>query len=203
MDEITQVDEMWMAKEIETSPKQCALNRNRRIRALNLLYFDDTHDSDPYHEWMVTPSEYSDTNLVCLCGKKISKCDVMSLKIDAGIKVCIGSECVKRIGGECVYREGSVGNDYYTNYQNLRETCPTCGEPKCKKYTYCGNEVCSKCIHGQREYWAGPSSSGKSAWFCPHRGYCESRSKCDPLWVSYSERAPVTKTKKNHLKKYH
>jgi hypothetical protein len=187
MDELTQVDEMWMAKEIETSPKQCAINRNRRIRALNLLYFGDSHDADPYHEWMAIPSEYKDTNLVCLCGKKIDKCDVMSLNIDANIKVCIGSECVKRVGGEC------VDTDYYANYQNLKETCPTCGEPKCKKYKYCGDDVCSKCIHGQRNYWAGPSSNGKSVWFCP-LGKC--REQCKPLWVSYSERAPVTKTKK-------
>ena len=190
MDEITQLNGIWMAKEIETSPIQCAINRDRRIRALNLHYFDDSCEDDPYCPWIAIPSEYLDTNLVCICGKKIDRCDILSLSETSDIKICIGSECVKRVGS------GDINTDFYADYKERKKTCPDCKGPKCIKYKYCGDSVCSKCKHGQRDYWRGPcraiNGSIKSAWFCP---LGRDKRACVPLWVQYSEKPPIRKSK--------
>ena len=193
MDEITQINGMWMAKEIETSPIQCAINRDRRIRALNYIIFDDSYEDDPYCNWIAIPGEYQDTNLVCICGKKIDRCDILSLRDEPDVKVCIGSECVKRVGS------GDINTDFYAYYKKQKKTCPDCKGPKCIKYKYCGDSVCSKCVHGQRTYQPGPyirDGLRKSAWVCPLKRWGCDKGACVSLYVQYSERAPITKSTK-------
>ena len=178
---------IYRASTSETCSKKCAINRTRRIQALN-EHLDDKAEF-LYENWERGYAFLSKDKDRCLCGHEI-KNNYACLHIPSNTVIVLGSSCVDKIYDEY---EGTKHEAAAARFvERMTMTCPECKNRKVKSYEFCGKNICVNCEHGLRKYYKGLSKkTGKpfSAWFCTEK-------KCKTVFVEPDEKkAIIRKTK--------
>ena len=126
----------WTTPTSEKCNKQCAINREARIREINRVLFDDVSDK-PYSNWTFIRDKSTNKRVIinigntinqCFCGHEIENISIWERDC---IRLVVGSECEKNFEGfeERMNEENKVF-----------KTCQQCGGGK----HYLGT-LCSKC----------------------------------------------------------
>lgn len=136
---------VYRAIEKENNKKQCAINRMRRLKALNKFIGNETGEF-PYLNWLPVAQEENDyeEGYLCICGHPISTSHVLIYKPKPDIQIAHGSECIKRVRTEFVDCPEATEfvNSFKTDIAKQKRTCPTCRGTKLVKHEYCGDTEC-------------------------------------------------------------
>jgi len=124
----------WTTTISESCNKQCAINRESRIREINKVLFDDLSDK-PYLNWRFTRDKRTNRRVIiedtlsqCFCGHVIENVGIWERDC---IRLIVGSECEKKFEGF---------EDYMKEENDVFKTCQQCGGRKHYEGT-----LCSKC----------------------------------------------------------
>jgi len=118
------------AKKVETDTKKMAMNRNRRIEAINRSIFND-YTKKKFRNWErcinINP------NVLCICGQYLESEAFLVSRDNSVEKVCLGSECVKQLD-----------KDYKTAlFEDMKKREKKC--PHCNKRKNLDEKMCKKC----------------------------------------------------------
>jgi hypothetical protein len=136
---------VYRAIEKETDSKKCAINRMRRLNALNKLIGNET-GKFPYLNWLPVAQEENDfeEGYLCICGHPIATSHVLIYKPDRTKMIAHGSECIKRVRTE--FADEPEAEEFVNNFKSdiakMKRTCPTCKGVKRVKDAFCGDEEC-------------------------------------------------------------
>jgi len=136
---------IYRAKKRETNSKLCAINRIRRLNALNKIYNNVT-GKYPYLNWTAIPREQDDNDdeKFCICGHAIHESHIIRYIGKQTVDVAHGSECIKKVHSDFKDDPDAAKfvDTFKTDLAKLKRTCPTCKSNKFVKDTHCGGAVC-------------------------------------------------------------
>lgn len=133
-EELILMNGTYMAKEQEFSTKQMAINRNRRIKAIN-LYICRDEKSNGFEEWDHFESVPAVGRHLCICGMLLTEHSNTVSRRNAliNVKACIGDTCIQQL--DKIHK-----TKIFKKMKDQYKTCPHCEKRK-KIY----EEMCKKC----------------------------------------------------------
>lgn len=137
-EELTIINGTYMARTQETCSKIMAMNRARRLKAINLGVCGDERDTG-FENWDHSDPTPLVEHCLCICGMLLKTTAHTVIRKDTLnghstlIKACIGSTCIK-----CLDKIHNTQN--YEKMKECYKTCPHCQE---RKNIY--DEMCKKC----------------------------------------------------------
>lgn len=136
---------VYRAIEQETDSKKCAINRMRRLSAIN-KFIDNETGKFPYLNWLPVAQEENDfeDGCLCICGHQIATSHILIYKPDRTKMIAHGSECIKRVRTEFADEPEAEEfvNSFKSDIAKMKRTCPTCKGEKRVKDAFCGYEEC-------------------------------------------------------------
>ena len=135
INELTQDGGVYFARYEETSTKNMAMNRSKRIQAINIYLCKDI-ESEGFKHWELFENIQDPNKCLCICGMELEKEAYHLTRKDGSIQICIGSKCIEEMNK--VYKSNiqvEIKND-----KDERKVCPFCNKRKAMK-----DEMCKKC----------------------------------------------------------
>ena len=151
------VNGVYRAIKKENNKKQCAINRIRRLTAINKLIGNQTGEF-PYLNWLPVAQEQNDfeEGYLCICGHQIATSHVLIYKPNKTTMIAHGSECITKVRTEFADEPEAEEfvNSFKSDIAKIKRTCPTCKGTKLVKNKYCGDNECklTKFKREQAEY---------------------------------------------------
>tara|TARA_R110000868_G_scaffold249280_1_gene505804 strand:- start:163 stop:645 length:483 start_codon:yes stop_codon:yes gene_type:complete len=137
MNEIEYVNKTYHSRQPETNTRKCVINRNSRIKAINLTVFGDKINQG-FANW--ERFDYTTTpprGTLCICGQELESIAHYIWRKDPTKHdyscVCLGDKCIEQLDKE-------HGTDIISKYKSLYKKCVECGAKSTHK-----NEKCKKC----------------------------------------------------------
>jgi hypothetical protein len=142
--ELTKDGAVYFARFEETSTKKMAMNRSKRIHAINIYLCKDL-ESQGFKNWELHENIQNPNKCLCICGMELEKEAYYLMRKDGSCQICIGSKCIEEMEKEFK----SNIQDEIQNDKDERKVCPFCNKRKamndkmCKKCSACS--LCEMC----------------------------------------------------------
>ncbi len=145
--ELTLVGHVYYAKFKEMNTKLMAINRRKRINAINIHLCGDAENTG-FNNWELVEKIGNPNNCLCICGMELEKEAFFLTRKDMAIQHCIGSKCIEEMDKEYKTRiTVNIKDDIKREKQAERDKkkeCPFCMKKKTMKEEMC--KVCSSRI---------------------------------------------------------